>query len=353
MKIIHVIESGGGTTVFVLYLVKYLKEHHHHLICSDRTFENKPFTGYPNLSIHPWRHVKREISPVNDFRAVVSLYRLLKEIDADVIHLHSSKAGFLGRVVTFLLRKKNVIYTPNGAAFLRTDVSPVKRKLYVLFEKLADKLSGRVVGCSKSEADAYINEGIPATYVNNGTEVVTVAETFSRNDDTFVIATVGRTTAQKGPEIFNRIAKHFEGDDRIKFLWIGTGELDHILTAKNITITGWLGKQDVLKTVARSDLYLSTALWEGLPFAVLEAMQLGRALLLTRCVGNVDLVKEELNGFVFSRPEEAVSKIEWFLQNPVDCKKMGMKSYDLALKEFSVDGMAAKYDLEYKTPAKS
>src|SRR3954469_23164581 len=109
MKIIHVIESGGGSTVFVLYLVKYLSHHHHHLICSERTFENKPFTAYPNISIHPWEHVQREISPVNDFRATASLYRLIKKIDGDVIHLHSSKAGFLGRVVGFLLRKKKVI----------------------------------------------------------------------------------------------------------------------------------------------------------------------------------------------------------------------------------------------------
>lgn len=62
---------------------------------------------------------------MKDIKALWELYIILKKIDnIDIIHLHSSKAGFLGRVVSFLLGKSSrTIYTPHAISFLRLDVS--------------------------------------------------------------------------------------------------------------------------------------------------------------------------------------------------------------------------------------
>src|SRR5687768_4908227 len=112
MKITHVIESCGGSADFVLYLVKYLPNHEHTIIHSDRTFGSKLEeikSDFPQTNFLRWNHAQREVRLALDFKASVALYRLLNQNSSDVIHVHSSKAGFLGRLVCFFLRKKNVI----------------------------------------------------------------------------------------------------------------------------------------------------------------------------------------------------------------------------------------------------
>mgnify|MGYP001485384163 CR=1 FL=1 len=77
------------------------------------------------------------MNPLKDIKALWELYTILKNIeDIDIIHLHSSKAGFLGRIVSFLLDKsKKTIYTPHAISFLRLDVSLKKRKIFIAMEK--------------------------------------------------------------------------------------------------------------------------------------------------------------------------------------------------------------------------
>jgi hypothetical protein len=66
------------------------------------------------------------------------IYYIKNIDDIDEIHLHSSKAGFIGRIANFLLRKSNkTIYTPHAISFLRLDVSPRKRKIFIWMENFA------------------------------------------------------------------------------------------------------------------------------------------------------------------------------------------------------------------------
>ena len=58
------------------------------------------------------------------------------------------------------------------------------------------------------------------------------------------ICTVGRIGFQKNPKLFNEIAQEFPD---LQFTWIGDGELRNELTSKNINITGWLERKEVLK----------------------------------------------------------------------------------------------------------
>lgn len=352
MKITHIIESGGGSADFVLYLVKYLPHHHHTIIYGERTFGkriNEVQKAYANATFYPWNDVQREISLIKDIKATISLFRLIKKIKCDVVHVHSAKAGFLGRLVCYFLGKKNVIYTPNGLPFIRKDISLLKVKIYLFLENAANWLCGRVISCSKSEAEELIKKGINSIYINNGTEIFDYKnEDESGENSKFIIVTTGRATIQKNPFLFNEIAKHFEIDSRYQFLWIGGGELEHLLTSKNIKITGWLNKSEVINTLAKSDLYISTASWEGLPFAVLEAMNLYLPLLLSNCVGNCDLVINNYNGFIYDTSEEAIDKISLINGKREIWEEFGNNSQMLLVKNFNVESMAKQYESEYK-----
>jgi glycosyltransferase involved in cell wall biosynthesis len=350
MKVTHIIESTGGSADFMLYLVKYLPQHSHTIIYGDRTFvafgskhENIK-SDYPHVNFIYWKYIKREVNILKDIKASWALFEVLIKLESDVIHLHSSKAGFIGRLVCFFLRKKgNVIYTPNGLAFLRSDVPWVKVKMYLFLEQFADKLSGRIVSCCKSEADELIRNGISSSYINNGTVIFDNQQKLP--DKEIVIATIGRVTAQKNPVLFNEIAGSFIKTPSVKFLWIGGGELEHVLTSKNIVITGWMERYLVLEKLRDVDIYISTALWEGLPFAVLEAMNLSKPLVLSNCTGNIDLIND--NGFIYSTIEEAVEKLDRLINDPELIIKLGKNSHDMAEQHNNVEQMAKLYESEY------
>jgi glycosyltransferase involved in cell wall biosynthesis len=349
MTIVHVLESGGGTAEFVLSLVRYLPNHHHVIIYSDRTFGDRlqqVKESNVNASFCFWENAQREISPFKDIKAAFSLYQLLKNVDDDVVHLHSSKAGFIGRLVCFLLEKKKVIYTPNGISFLREDVANVRRGIFLILEIIAHWVKGEIICCSKSEAAEFIKRGIDCTYISNGTEVFE-CPLEKKNNESIIIATCGRATTQKNPRLFNAIAKHFENDPVFKFVWIGGGELEHLLDSSNVTITGWLSRNEVTDALAKSDIYLSTALWEGLPFAVLEAMNLKKPLILSHCVGNVDLVSNDYNGFGFHSKNEAIREILFFKNNLDKIESFGRNSYKRVSADFNVVFMAENYEKAY------
>src|SRR5690606_4435167 len=54
--------------------------------------------------------MEREISPVNDFKSFSSIVKQIKHIQPDIIHLHSSKAGVLGRIASKVTPKAKVFY---------------------------------------------------------------------------------------------------------------------------------------------------------------------------------------------------------------------------------------------------
>ena len=104
--------------------------------------------------------------------------------------------------------------------------------------------------------------------------------------------------------------------------------------AKNIKITGWLPPEDVRNIVANADVYISTSLYEGLSFGVLEALELEKPVLLTNCIGNRDVIIGGINGDYFDNEQEAVNKILHYVNNRSMLKVMGSFSRKLCSEQF-------------------
>lgn len=355
MKIVHVVECfAGGTAQFVNLATHYMNQHEHIIIHGDRKDEisvEKVKASFPDtVSFLSWKHAQRELRPFKDIRALVDLCRKLKVLNPDVIHLHSSKAGFIGRAACKLLGMKNVVFTPHGAAFLRKDITYLKLKLYRALEKQASRFSGSVVCCSKSEAEKFNEIGINASFINNGIRLPDnrVTSCKSKHGNNFTIVTSGRITAQKEPLLFNKIAEAFSNNKSIQFIWIGEGEKRDLLTSSNITVTGWIDRAEVLEILAGADLYISTSSWEGLPFSVLEAMSLGKGLLVSDCIGNIDLVDEGYNGYVFRTCTEAIQKINRLRDNRNILEEFGKNSVSLCYEKFNIVDTFDQYLSVYK-----
>ena len=353
MKVVHIVESfAGGVYDFLVDLTNYLSEYEHIIIHGRRKNTPENFQqDYPtNTRFIYWKNVRREINLKKDFLALKEVLGILKAIQSlDIIHLHSSKAGFIGRFAARILELQDkVIYTSHGVSFLRKDVSPLKRSLYIYLERAASKLGGKVIACSKSEAKVFHEYGINADYIYNGIKCKQSSrKEIPKDKNTIIIGTVGRVTYQKNPKLFNKIAESFLQRRNIKFVWIGDGELSYQLKSPNIVLTGWLPRKEVENKLQEIDIYLSTSLWEGLPLSALQAMCAAKPLVLSNCVGNRDLIVD--NGIIFETIEESVTSITYLMENPKKRKILGLNSLKLVKKDFSMEKMIKKYKQIYES----
>jgi glycosyltransferase involved in cell wall biosynthesis len=345
MTVVHVLEPFvSGVSTAVITITEQLPEIKHVVVHGSRVLvddiENVRNKFPQGTEFIEWKFAGREINPIGDLKALGELCTILKPYKntETVVHLHSSKAGFLGRLACRLLGISRVIYTPHCAAFIRTDIGFLKRCLFRLLERIGGWFGGRVVGCGKSEAILYSQLGKPAVWVSNGVHLSAGAKEANPQ----LVSFSGVLSRQKNPALFNAIALAFE-DDAVPFCWIGDGPLKDTLTAKNISVSGWLGKQGVDACLEKTKIYLSPSSWEGLPFGVLEAMNSSCALLLHDVPGNRDLVMPGENGYVFSGEEEGIELLRKMLGEPERTLAMGRKSRELAVSGYSVEKMGEGY----------
>lgn len=352
MKIVHVVECfAGGVFSFLSNLTNELDKEEYIVIYGinrDNTPSDFRKKFPPNTKFIPWKNASRSLNPLKDLKALWELYIILRRIDdIDIIHLHSSKAGFLGRIVSFLLgESKKTIYTPHAISFLRLDVSTQKRKIFIAMEKFASFFGGKIVACSQSEKEAIEEQGIKnVTFINNGIKPLKIEKKVNISDKIIIIS-VGRLSIQKNPKLFNDIALEFKDNPNIQFIWCGDGELKSELTSPNIKCTGWIERKKLENYLANADIYLSTSLWEGLPLSVLEAMSIGLPVVLSNCVGNKDLV--ENNGFLYKNKKMCMISIKKLLNDKALYDNLGRYSKKFFKESFNLKSMATNYLNLYK-----
>lgn len=314
MKVVHIIEAlGGGVYTYFKDLSDYFGEDQIRknisttIIYSGNRKEIDPekigsefSEGVSLIRVD----MIREISLIQDFKAILVLRKELKKLNPDIIHLHSSKAGVLGRIACFLLfERKKIFYTPHGYSFLRTDISSLSKSLFYGIEKSFPKLFGGVtIACGDTEYEIAKKIG-KSHLIRNSINIEEIQQQFNKHhNQVLTIGIVARITPARNPKLFNSIALRFPD---FNFVWIGDGELNSLLTAPNIRITGWsLDRNVALKELNAIDIYIQTSVWEGLPIAVLEAMVMKKPVLATNVIGNKDIVVPNETGFLFDSIEE-------------------------------------------------
>lgn len=354
MIIVHVLEPfATGINTFIHELVSSMPEHEHIIIHGERK-DNRNINEIKQeyegkATFVKWENAQREIRLIKDFKAFLELKKTLKSIKFDVLHLHSSKAGILGRLIAFFSGYKKVVYTPNAASFLRTDISPNKRKLYAWIEKLSSKIKATVVSSSKSEYDEYKKIGINTIVIPNGVTISPYSFRKLDKNKTFNIVFCAKITTQKSPQLFNKIASQFVANPNVKFTWLGGGEQSHLLTSSNINITDWNSKKEVHDVLKESDLYLSTSSWEGLSLSTIEALAFGLPILLRNCVGNVDFIKSQEDGFLFETVQKAVDCINKLSSNTELYEKMSAQSLKNYIENYSNHKCGLAYKKIYES----
>lgn len=354
-KILCIVEAFGGGVFTVLYdLLNGISDDFEIVVAySMRKQTPEDFKKYFNNDIKfiEVKNFSRSIDLKKDFKALKEIKQIIKEEKPDIIHLHSSKAGVLGRLA---VNGNNIkmFYNPHGFSFLKMDDSKLKRTIYWLIEKGIAIINRKctIVGCSKGEYEETKKLNKNSILINNGINVqkleLETKELENKKIDfnNLKICTVGRIGYQKNPEMFNEIAKSFPDNN---FTWIGDGDLRSKLTSTNVKITGWKERKEVLQILNENDIFILTSLWEGLPISLLEAMYMKKLCIVNNCIGNRDVIINNKNGFIANNVEEFVKYIQNILEQKVDVSRISSNANNDVLNEYNVEKMVQEYKKYY------
>lgn len=312
-KILYIVEAmGGGVFTYIVNLANKLEdEYDMYIAYATRSQTPKDYRKYFDKRIHliKVKNFNREINIRKDLKAIREVRNIVRKIQPDIIHLHSSKAGVIGRVACNG-RDIPLFYTPHGYCFLMQNYSPMKRMAFKMIEAVCAKRKCITISCSFSEHQETLKLTKHAFYVNNAVNILELEKMISKveiYDHPFTVFTLGRICYQKNPVLFNQIAEILPD---VRFLWIGEGELKNELKSKNIEVTGWVDRQKALELSINSDVFVLTSLWEGLPISLLEAMYMKKLCVVSDVVGNHDVIENGVNGFVCREVNEFADAIK-------------------------------------------
>jgi glycosyltransferase involved in cell wall biosynthesis len=343
-KILHIVESfGGGVFTVVSQICNTLAEQGYevHLAYSRRqeTPDNLEGLIHKDVVLHEI-HLTRNINFKEDFLGLIQVYRLFKAIHPDLVHLHSSKAGVLGRIAALFFKVKT-FYSPHGFSFLQKDAGKIKKALYIFIERICNKLGGVVVPCSPSEGEEA-RRTVGATRIKIVENAVDTSKiplaSSNKNGDIVQIGLVGRITLARNPEVFLRLAEAFRSRP-VKFVWIGGGDStyeERLSALPNVEVTGWLARDEALKKMTDLDIYLHPSLWEGMPLSVIEATVAGLPAIVTDVVGNRDIITHGKNGFIVKNDQEIVHYLDELINDSALRLKMGQYAREESLRRFGL-----------------
>ena len=346
-KLLFVAEAmGGGVFTFLVGLCNELVEYYDiYIAYGIRRQTPDDFRKYFDERVHMIRvrHFERSIDPRHDLGAFLELRKIADKVKPDLIHLHSSKAGVLGRWA-FNGRKIPLFYTPHGYSFLMSNYNATKRFSYKMVEKLSAIRRCTTISCSEGEHRETLKLTRNACFVNNGINVDEMQRMMDSigvsGSDGFNVFTLGRICYQKNPWLFNEVAMKMPD---VRFVWIGDGELKDELTAPNIEVTGWLSREQALRRSMASDVFILTSLWEGLPMSLLEAMYMEKLCLVNDVIGSRDVIRSGVNGFVCKDADEFVEAVRLAIRDPEKIKGMTAKAREDIIETYNTRIMAEKY----------
>lgn len=377
MKILHIITrlDKGGSAENTMETVSRLGSEA--VLVSGKTYD--PKGGISNfIRKHRLNRVEvpelvREISPLNDLKAFIELYKYIKKNKFDIVHTHSSKAGILGRWAAWLAGVKIIIHTPHGHVFYGY-FSPLKSKLFLYMERLTALITRKIITLTEIGKNEHIKFKIGGLEkfitIPSGINMDKLEYNFSITDkkrelgipeDTLVVGTVSRLDPIKGNKYFIEAINQIINIERanctnVIFLIVGDGtqkrELERLVAEYGLTekviFTGM--REDVHQIFPVIDIFILSSLMEGMGKVLLEAMLNEKPVVATNVGGIPEIVIEGESGILVNAKDynsmaDAIIKL---LSDRALRESMGAVAGKIVNKKegdvliFSIEGMVKK-----------
>jgi lipopolysaccharide/colanic/teichoic acid biosynthesis glycosyltransferase/glycosyltransferase involved in cell wall biosynthesis len=323
VRVTEVLEAAaGGTLTHMTLLLGHIDRSKVdvRLVCSttrggdaESTVSEYRAAGIPVRVID----MVRRIDPLRDAVSALRLYLDFRRNAPDIVHTHSSKAGFVGRLAARLAGVPVIIHTPHGFAF-QDDRRPWLQGVYAAIERLAGRWTTVLLCVSTDErALALEHRLVPASRTQviynsldpRAADVVTSDQTLRATlglpEHTRIIGTVANLRPEKGLDDFLNAARAMlDARDDLSFLIVGSGSLCAALH-RQIQQLGLAGRVTIAAShdaiwpyLALMDVFVSASLREAMPYAILEAMAMRRAIVATAVTGSRELIRHGDTGWI-------------------------------------------------------
>lgn len=353
MTIFHVItlaDLGGAQSVVINLALESIRDGHDVYVVSE---QDGPMWDVLDDRIIKIRipELQRAVSPLKEILVIKKLKQLYREFKPDLVHLHSSKVGILGRLA---FPSKKILYTVHGFDSIR-----LAYKVFLPLERVLKNWVKFIVAVSHYDLKNLEQEGIGGNTVviyngiadwPNLQKVDDKDPTYVRlktiKESGFLVLSIARLSKPKRFDLFCELAESCKHKKNIKFVWIGNSYTPPELPA-NVICLGEIKNAHTYLPLC--DVFLLASDYEGMPMSILEALAYGKPVVASD-VGGIGEALDGINGFavkntVTAFKEKILAFEDGTLHYPT-FSKAARKSFE---ERFTASVMYENYKKLYKT----
>jgi glycosyltransferase involved in cell wall biosynthesis len=345
---VHVVEivadgsPGGGTTV-VEALSRRLVEAGHKVTLVTQTNSVLNLTAPEGID-----SIGMDFGPR---RQTLKTARALKSIilsssrRADIVHVHGARAGVAAALARL---PAPIVYTVHGFHYRKKPA--MARSLGKLGEWLSINAAQHVVFVGNDDAqfghaEHLLPRGKAWSIIRNGVDVGSVRAR-GWNEREFDMAFVGRMHPQKSPEMLLDVLMAMR-PQHPTLLLAGDGPLVERLRKRiaqlelghQVTQRPAVSHQQAIGLIASARVFLLPSLWEGVPVAAVEAMQVGVPVVASAIPGISELIMDRRTGLLaeVGNVEQFATAVRWILGNPEATMELTQAAQRVAHEEYSTN----------------
>jgi glycosyltransferase involved in cell wall biosynthesis len=306
----------------------------------------------------------RRISLGGDFRAFISLVNEIRDFKPHVIHTHTAKAGFLGRLASIISLQPSIrVHTFHGH-LLNGYFGPFKRTLVVIAEKSLAFFTDELLAVGDKVRQDLLNAGIgsknkfglmpPGLGIGSLLPKGDSRKVLGLISDRLQCAFIGRVTQIKRPDRFLDVVREMKKRGiSLDFFIAGDGELLEMCRERikqedlPVTILGW--QSDIERVLSSADIVVLTSDNEGTPLCLIQAGMAGLPVVTTN-VGSVpEVVLDGSTGIVTGLDvQEIAAALEKLVNDKVLRSKLGAEAQEFTLSNFGVKRLVHDHEVLYK-----
>ncbi|MBN1351818.1 glycosyltransferase family 4 protein [candidate division KSB1 bacterium] len=367
-RILHILTRliSGGADENTLLSIRGLQDSEYDIELLVGGESDEHFVrGQTDIRIIVLDELRRNILPLKDLIAFYKIYTYIKKNQFHIVHTHTAKAGFLGRLAARCAGTPIIIHTIHGITF-HDFLNPLVRWIYIVLEKVAGKFTNKLIMVGEDVKQKYVARNIakPDSYVTirsgfhlrefiqsgslSTSELLDIRKELDLKYTDLVIGTVSRLEPRKGHiYLFEAAIELIRAFPQIQILIAGEGshreflesEARRLHLAENIRFLGY--RNDIAELMALFDIFVLTSLWEGLPRVLVQAAALGKPIVTFDVEGANEIVVQGVNGFVVPPKNVALLKerIAWFIQHQDQARQMGLAGKALVTDAWEAETM--------------
>lgn len=334
LQVITLCDLGGAQSVVVNLANKLCQKHEIVVVAGEGSGKMWGLLD-PTIITERIPYLHRELVPLDELRVIIALKKLYSKYKPDIIHLHSSKVGVLGRLV---FPKLKVLYTIHGFDSIR-----IAYRKYLPIEKALQQRCQAIVGVSKYDVNNLREESIVnnVSCIYNGVSlsVRPVSNPFSHiKGYSGKVLCIARLSPPKRADLFIQVASLLP---QYAFIWVGNQEEVQLQYPTNVFFLGNIPNAGIYNEFV--DLLMLPSDYEGLPMVIIEALACGKPIVASAVGGIPELLNGE-NGFAVNNDAKIMAdKINLILSDEYLKKNMGFAAKRTYLEHFTVDRMVEEY----------